>query len=261
MTATTDMHPTLDALSEQAEAIAASPVEPEPGRDELPTHQQAAWRRVLTGFMSGEGVEEDLIGPLTDGLVAAGFDDAAVLRFYRAQGADELRHRDMFAAYLERQWGEPPRANDTLAHKLFYEGLFKAYFKRCASRPLRLMLPLLFYERAGGTLYVARLLRCVPEGAPRLEALLKAVHRDEARHVAGVGMTVRALVARQRPDAAERRLIMRFCWLVHQDMDRTAWWKPGLRDRMRALGIDTDAMRRDNDAILAEMGAILEGRA
>jgi hypothetical protein len=44
-------------------------------------------------------------------------------------------------------------------------------------------------------------------------------------------------------------------------MDRAPWWKPELGGHMRAIGLDADAMRRDNEAVLDEVRRILEGAA
>jgi hypothetical protein len=50
------------------------------------------------------------------------------------------------------------------------------------------------------------------------------------------------------------------CQLVVWDMDRAPWWKPELGAHMKALGLDADAMRRDNESVLDEVKAMLEGR-
>ncbi|MFP5501818.1 MAG: ferritin-like domain-containing protein [Candidatus Sericytochromatia bacterium] len=250
----------LAQMADQAEAAAAAPWPRFSGTDQLPAHQRDAWRRVLRGAVSGEGIEEWVVDPMIRGLRAAGVADDEVIRFFRGQGADELRHRDLFAGYLKTYWGEPEKAEGTWVHKLLYDGLFQLIIKQSEQHPLRLLMPLLFYERAAGSLYMTRLIDCTPESAPELRALLKAVRQDEARHVAGVGMTCRALVAAKPLPAGERKRVGRICKLVYWDMDRTAWWKPGLAGYMRDLGLDAEAMRRDNDQILAEMLALIEGR-
>ena len=89
---------------------------------------------------------------------------------------------------------------------------------------------------------------------------MKSIRVDEARHVAGVGMTCKALVAAKQPDPLERALVTGLCQLVVWDMDRAPWWKPELGLYMKDLGLDADAMRRDNEAVLDEVKAILEGR-
>jgi hypothetical protein len=109
--------------------------------------------------------------------------------------------------------------------------------------------------------YLTRLLAGADAGMPRLAAVMKEIRHDEARHVAGVGMTCRALVAQKPPGPAERAIVASVVRLVVWDMDRAAWWKSGLKGHMDALGFDAMAMRRENEQVYQEMIAILDGRA
>lgn len=254
-----DFCSTLAQLADQAEAVIARPPVLEDGRDEVPSHQRSAWKRVLVGLAKGEGIEEWVIEPVAKGLAKAGLDEADVLRFFATQGADELRHHDLFLAYLDRHF-DAPAPEPLVIHQLVYDGLFKVIIQQSQAHPLRLLLPLWVYEKTVSG-YLTRLMACAGDQLPRLTAVMKSVRIDEARHVAGVGLTCRALVASQRPDVFERALVTALCQLVVWDMDRAPWWKPELGGYMRDLGLDADAMRRDNEAVLAEVAAILEGRA
>jgi hypothetical protein len=120
-------------------------------------------------------------------------------------------------------------------------------------------MPLLAYEKTVSA-YVSRLTTLADPGMGRLVQVFKAVRIDEARHVAGVGMTCRALVERQKPDPFERAIVSTLCKLVIADMDRGAWWKPGLQSHMDALGLDTEAFRVDCEGVMRELDALLEGR-
>jgi hypothetical protein len=255
-----DFSSTLAQLADQAEAVCANPPGLADGLDAVPAHQREAWKRVLVGLAKGEGIEEWVIEPVAKGLAKAGLDEADVLRFFETQGADELRHRDLFLAYIARHF-EPAAASEPLwIHQVVYDGLFKAIIQQSEANPLRLLLPLWVYEKTVSG-YLTRLMACAGDDLPRLGALMKSIRIDEARHVAGVGLTCKALVAAQKPDIIERGLVMALCQLVVWDMDRAPWWKPELAGHMKALGLDADAMRRDNEAVLTEVAAILEGRA
>lgn len=259
-TATLDeLTPTLAALALQAEAVAANAPALPDGCDEVPEHQKAAWKRVLVGLAKGEGIEEWVIEPVAKGLAAAGLDEAEVLRFFTTQGVDELRHRDLFLAYIDRHFAGPAPA-PLFVHQVLYDGLFKLVIQQSELHPLRLLLPLWVYERTVSG-YLTRLMACTGPGMPRLQAVMKGIRVDEARHVAGVGLTCKALVAARKPDAVERTLVTALCQLVVWDMDRDPWWKPELGGCMRDLGLDAAAMRRDNEAVMHEVVAILEGRA
>lgn len=254
-----ELNATLAQLAQQAE-LAAGAVPPlADGLDDVPVHQRAAWRRVLVGLAKGEGIEEWVIEPVAKGLAAAGLDEADVLRFFHTQGVDELRHRDLFLAYLDRHFGDGPAPETPLAHQLVYDGLFKLIIQQSAAHPLRLLMPLWVYEKTVSA-YLTRLMACAGDELPRLQALMKGIRIDEARHVAGVGLTCRALVAKQQPDPVERAIVTGLCQLVVWDMDRDPWWKPELGGHMRALGLDAAAMRRDNEAVLEEIKAMLVGR-
>jgi hypothetical protein len=253
-----ELAPTLGSLAEQAEAVAAGAPTLADGLDEVPASQRAAWQRVLVGLAKGEGIEEWVIDPVAQGLASAGLDSAEVLRFFHTQGVDELRHRDLFLAYLDRHFDERAET-PLLAHQLVYDGLFKLIIQQSTQHPLRLLLPLWVYERTVSG-YLSRLLALAPDSMPRLQAAMKGIRVDEARHVAGVGLTCRALIAKQRPDPLERALVTALCQLVVWDMDRAPWWKPELGAHMQALGLDAEAMRRDNEAVLDEVKAMLEGR-
>lgn len=250
--------PLLARLSDQAEAAAAAQADLlAEGADPIPADQVAAWRRVLNGFAKSEGFEEWVMAPTAKGLAACGFGDPEVLRFFRLQGEDELRHEKLFRGYLAAQFGD--RAPETtVAHRLVYDGFMTALITRSARRPLRLLLPLLVFEKTG-TLYLRRLLAGAGKELPRLHALVNAIFRDEARHVAGVGATCRALVAADPPGRLERAALRGICRVVIMDMDRKAWWKPGLQDHMRALGVDADAMNADNERVYAEICAMIDG--
>lgn len=251
--------PLLARLSDQAEAAAAAAASLLPeGRDPIPDAQRTAWRRVLNGFAKSEGFEEWVMAPTASGLVAAGFADPEVLRFFKLQGEDELRHERLFRAYLESQFGDKA-PETTVAHRVIYDGFMMALVTRSARRPLRLLLPLLMFEKTG-TLYLRRLLAGAGQDLPRLHALVQAIFRDEARHVAGVGATCRALVAIEAPGRAERAALRGICRIVVMDMDRKAWWKPGVEAHMRALGVDADAMNADNERVYEEVCALIEGR-
>jgi hypothetical protein len=258
-TAAPELSSTLAAMAEQAEAVAAQPPTLEEGLDDVPAAQRAAWRRVLQGLAKGEGIEEWVIEPVARGLAKAGLDEADVLRFFQTQGADELRHRDLFLAYLERHF-DTPQSAPLLVHQLVYDGLFRMIIQQSELHPLRLLLPLWVYEKTVSG-YLTRLIACAGDRMPRLQAAMKSIRIDEARHVAGVGLTCKALVAAQRPDPLERAIVTGLCQLVVWDMDRAPWWKPELGFYMRDLGLDADAMRRDNEAVLDEVKAILEGAA
>lgn len=254
-----ELPPILASLAEQAEAVAKGhPGLPE-GHDAIPNGQKAAWRRVLVGLAKGEGIEEWVIEPVARGLGRAGLDAAPVLRFFATQGVDELRHRDLFLAYLDRHWPAEP-VPQLASHKLVYDGLFRFVIRQSEAHPLRLLLPLLTYEKTVSH-YLTRLMAVADAGMPRLAAVMKEIRQDEARHVAGVGMTCRALVAKQPPGAAERAVLAALVRLVVWDMDRAAWWKSGLAAHMDALGLDALAMRRENELVYQEMIAIVEGRA
>lgn len=254
-----DLSPALASLAEQAVTVARDHAGMPEGHDAIPESQKAAWRRVLLGLAKGEGIEEWVIEPVARGLSRAGLDAEPVLKFFETQGVDELRHRDLFLAYLDRHWpgeGVPEIAS----HKLVYDGLFKVIIRQSEEHPLRLLLPLLTFEKTVSH-YLTRLMACADAGMPRLAAVMKEIRHDEARHVAGVGMTCRALVAQKPPSAAERALVASLVRLVVWDMDRAAWWKSGLKGHMLALNLDAIAMRRENELVYQEMIAILEGRA
>jgi hypothetical protein len=246
-------------LAEQGEAADAANVPLPDGKDEIPPEQRAAWRNIISGFAAGEGMEEMAIGPMLDGLRHVGFDDEAVIRFFTTQGKDELRHRDLFQAYIDRHFPEVDPSRH-LTRRFLYDGLFPRLVASAKRRPLRMLMPLLAFERSGGTLYVSRLIELVEGKLPVMAGMLKAIRQDEARHVAGVGMTARALIEAQPPGPLERRFLNGAVALVIADMDRQAWWKPGLRARMAAIGMDAQAMNRDNAVVHAEMKRIIAGR-
>lgn len=253
MTATLPLLPTLAQLAAQAEATDYGLAD---AHDALPEAQRAAWRRILAGLAKGEGLEEWIIAPVARGLAAAGLDEAEVTRFFATQGVDELRHRDLFLAYLARHYADAP-PTPILAHKLLYDGLFRLIIAQSERRPLRLLLPLLAYEKCVSA-YLTRLIACA-EGLPTLTTAMKAIRQDEARHVAGVGLTCRALVARKPPGRLERALLRGLVRLVIWDMDRAAWWKPGLAAHMGAVGLDAAAMRAENEAVARELFALVAG--
>ena len=250
--------PLLDRLSDQAEAAASAQADLLPeGTDGMPEVERAAWRRVLMGFAKSEGFEEWVMAPTAEGLASCGFGDPAVLRFFRLQGEDELRHERLFRTYLARHFGEV--VSDTgVGHRIVYDGFLKSVVTRSARKPLRLLLPLLVFEKTG-TLYLRRLLASAGADKPRLNALVGAIFRDEARHVAGVGATCRALVAVDPPGRLERAVLRGVCRLVVMDMDRKAWWKPGLEAHVRALGVDPEAMNADNERIYREVCRVIDG--
>jgi hypothetical protein len=195
-----DLSPALASLAQQAETVARAHGGLPEGLDAIPEPQKAAWRRVLLGLAKGEGIEEWVIDPVAKGLGKAGLDAESVLHFFASQGVDEQRHHDMFTGYMERHWpGEP--LPEIATHKLLYDGLFKLVIRQSEAHPLRLLLPLLAYEKTVSH-YLTRLLTVTDAGMPRLAAAMKDIRHDEARHVAGVGLTCRALVAQQPPSAA-----------------------------------------------------------
>jgi hypothetical protein len=248
----------LAPLAEQSEALGSLAAEPPAGQDDIPDGQRDAWRRVLAGLAKGEGIEEWVVEPIARGISAAGLGNAEAERFLRAQGVDEHRHEGLLLAYLKRHWGELP-AKPLLAHRVLYDGLFKAVIKQSERHPLRLLLPLWIYEKTVSA-YLTRLMPCAGQAMPLLASMMKGIRVDEARHVAGVGILCRALVERQAPGTFERFMILALCRLVVWDMDRAAWWKPGLRGFMHDIGLDADAMRRENEATLLEARALLNGR-
>ena len=253
------LSPLLARLSEQAEASAAAAATLLPdGLDPLPDAQRAAWRRVLNGFAKSEGFEEWVMAPTASGLAAAGFGDPEVLRFFRLQGEDELRHERLFRTYIEAHFGDKA-PEKSLADRLIYDGFMKALITRSARQPLRLLLPLLVFEKTG-TLYLRRLLAGAGQDLPRLHALVQAIFRDEARHVAGVGATCRAVVAVDPPGRLERAALRGICRVVVMDMDRKAWWKPGIEAHMQALGVAADAMNADNERVYEEICRLIDGR-
>jgi hypothetical protein len=248
----------LAHLADQSEALGTLVAGLQEGQDEIPPGQLNAWRRVLAGLAKGEGIEEWVVEPIARGLASAGLPDTVAERFLRSQGVDEHRHETLLLDYARRHWGELP-TKPLFAHRVLYDGLFKAVIKQSERHPLRLLLPLWIYEKTVSG-YLTRLMPCAGDAMPRLCAMMKGIRVDEARHVAGVGILCRALVQKQPPGALERGIILTLCRLVVWDMDRAAWWKPGLRGFMLDLGLDADAMRRDNDATLLEARALLAGR-
>ncbi|MBC7544100.1 MAG: ferritin-like domain-containing protein [Candidatus Sericytochromatia bacterium] len=251
---------TLSKLAKQGESAAAKAVDLPPGVDEIPESQRPAWRRILIGAIHGEGLEQWAIGPMLDGLVHVGLDDESVRRFFKTQGDDELRHRDLFTAYLHRHYKATDGA-PKLAHRILYDGILKPLARTGARKPLRVLLPLLTFERAAGTLYMNRLIQCTAgKRMPVMNKLLRSIRQDEARHVAGVGMTCRALIERQPPKPGERALLIGIVKLVIADMDRKAWWKPGLQRHMESIGLDVNAMNKDNATVFAELLRIIHGQ-
>ncbi len=247
----------LARLADQSDLVAAGP-RPPITRDAIPPHQLAAWQRVVRSFAKSEGFEECVMAPTAEGLAAVGFDDPQVLRFFKSQGEDELRHRDLFYAYMDTNFDGDRKAS-SLATQLLYDIGFKAVVRGSTAKPLRLLLPLLVIEKTV-TLYVRRLQACAGPEMGCLMHVLRTVMKDEARHVAGVGATCKALVGALPPSNGEQRALTRICALVVADMDRTAWWKPGLAQQMASLGLDAEAMNRDNALVMAEMRAIIAGR-
>lgn len=248
----------LTPLAEASEAVArAHPGLPE-GHDAIPAAARSAWHRVLLGLAKGEGIEEWVVGPMTRGIEAHGVEDGSVARFLNAQQLDEARHEALVRAYVARHWDEP-HLPVLASHRLLYDVVFKAIIRQSERHPLRLLLPLWIYERTVSH-YLTRLIDCAGEPMPVLSAAMKEIRLDEARHVAGIGMLARALVAHRPPGVLERWVIGLMCWLVAWDMDRAVWWKRGLKRHMATLGLDAMAMRADNLAVLAEARAILTGR-
>lgn len=252
-----DLPAFLAKLSDQSDLAAAAPA-PAIARDAIPPPQLAAWQRVVRSFAKSEGFEECVMAPTAAGLAAVGFDDPQILRFFKSQGEDELRHRDFFYAYMDENFAGDRKAS-SLATQLLYDLGFKAVVRGSAAKPLRLLMPLLVIEKTV-TLYVRRLQDCAGPEMACLMQVLRTVMKDEARHVAGVGATCKALVAANAPSPAEQRVLARICALVVADMDRTAWWKPGLAKQMASLGLDAAAMNRDNALVMAEMRAIIAGQ-
>ena len=74
-----------------------------------------------------------------------------------------------------------------------------------------------------------------------------------------MGLTCRALVALAPPGRGERLLLRALVRLVIWDMDRAAWWKPGLGAHMQAIGLDAIAMRAESEAVARELAALAAG--
>jgi rubrerythrin len=250
--------PTLARLADQADAVAAAYQGPAPARDEIPAHQRAAWFRVLASFAKAETLEEEFLAPALASAEASGLGHPDVLRFFRGQAHDEERHLAMLRAYMEAHYGSSTTRTGWLTATL-YDHVMGTFSRRGRKQPLMLLLPIYMLEKIG-TIYLSRLARCAAEaGCPALQALLQDIHRDEARHVAGIGAACRALREAYPLGRLDRAILVAIARLLVLDMDRTAWWKRGLRAHMAAIALDGPAMNRDVEAVYHEIRALLDG--
>lgn len=228
----------LGPLAAQAEGLQAPALPAQP--DPLPEAQVAAWRRVVASFALTEANEGRALAPVAQGLASAGLAFPEVLAFFDGQGRDEHRHAEAFAAYHQHAFGVRPGKPSSAASAWVFEQLIALAERTAATRPLRVLLPLLVLERAT-VAYVGQLRRAA-QGQPGLLALLDAVMKDEARHVAGVGFACQALAAAQPPSRMERLVLAAMTKAIALDMKRQAWWKPSLKGHMAALGVDVVAV-------------------
>jgi hypothetical protein len=253
-----DLAPTLTRLADQADAVADAYAGPATGRDELPAHQRAAWFRVLSSFAKAETLEEEFLAPALASAEATGLGHPDVLRFFRSQAHDEERHLAMLRGYMDAHYGASTTRTGWLTTFL-YDRVMATFGRRGQTQPLMLLLPIYMLEKIG-TIYLSRLARCAGDAnCLHLQALLQEIHKDEARHVAGIGAACRALRWSYPMGRMDRAILASIARLLVIDMDRTAWWKRGLREHMAALGLDGPAMNRDVEAVYDEIMALLDG--
>ncbi|MDB5100021.1 MAG: hypothetical protein JWM80_4442 [Cyanobacteria bacterium RYN_339] len=253
-----ELAPSLSRLADQADAVAAAYVGPPAGQDAIPEHQRAAWFRVLASFAKAETLEEEFLAPALASAQTSGLGHPDVLRFFKSQAHDEERHLGMLRAYMDAHYGSSTTQTGWLTTML-YDRVMGTFSRRGQRQPLMLLLPIYMLEKIG-TIYLNRLARCAAEaGCEQLQGMLQEIHRDEARHVAGIGAACRALRAGQGLGWVDRTILAAIARLLVLDMDRTAWWKRGLRAHMAALNLDGPAMNRDVEAIYHEIMALLDG--
>jgi hypothetical protein len=253
-----ELAPSLARLADQADAVAAAYAGPPAGLDPIPEHQRAAWFRVLSSFAKAETLEEEFLAPALATAETSGQGHPDELRFYESQAHDEERHLGMLRAYMDAHYGASTTKTGWLTTVL-YDRVMGTFSRRGQRQPLMLLLPIYMLEKIGA-IYLTRLARCAGEaGCPQLQTLLQEIHRDEARHVAGIGSACRALRSSQQLGGLDRLILAFIARLLVIDMDRTAWWKRGLREHMAAIALDGPAMNRDVEAVYHEIMALLDG--
>jgi hypothetical protein len=205
--------------------------------------RRATWCRVLSSVATTEALEKTLIEPILEGLRA----DADAADYLATHATDEVRHHQLLARYLRNTFGYRKKKR-TAADRVLYDGILPRVARRFRSKPAYGLALLHCYERFSLTFYERLRREAQADGAQNLLTLIRAIERDELRHVAGMEALLDREVEKRggRLSALDRAAVAGILRLMLVDVDMRPWalHNRELRGHLVRLGFDPAGLVR-----------------
>lgn len=147
---------------------------------ELPFQVQSGWKRVLSSIATTESYERIVLEPLIKA-----FKEPQAITYLIKHAEDEVRHGKWLTDYLKLNFKFTKRS-PTLSDRVFYQGLIPRLSKMFVHYPKAGILALYAYEKFAIGLYDLLLKDAEKRRLEAIEKIIRAILRDEGKHVAGL---------------------------------------------------------------------------
>jgi rubrerythrin len=229
----------LEGLTEHARRVERT-IRPETAKRDsaaaLAPERRQGWARFLSSIATTESIEGLLLEPLKESFK----DEPAVLEYLEAHASDERRHFEIFRDYVRETFGHEKRGR-TFSDRVVYDTLLPGVAWLARRRPLCALAMLRFYEEFSVEFYSVLKLLAERDGLSGLLGHIRAIEKDELRHLAGLEELIRKLVERgggaRASDVWLSRGILR---VLLVDIDTRGWALHNRRVRSNALAIGID---------------------
>lgn len=204
----------------------------------MPLERKNAWAKLLSSIVSSESTEEELIRPL-----AQFFKKEKSVHDYIVQHAlDEEIHANVFDKYVKSTFLYTKKRK-SMTDKVIYDRLFKKVSHFSKSRPVPLLVAILFYEMCSDYFYKNLMKVAQKDGLENLEQIVSQIDRDENRHRAGIKFVFNYYTENFRPvdkvDVVATYLLLRVIWL-DVNTSSYAFYNKDVIEHFKTLGLKPD---------------------
>lgn len=174
----------------------------------LPPKIQAGWKRVLSSIATTEGYEAIVLKPIVQA-----FDDQDAKDYLRSHATDEERHSAWLNTYLSGNFSYKKR-KPTVSDRIFYHRLIPWASANFVRFPRAGIVSLYAYERFAMRLYDTLIADADKRGLAGLGAVLRAIVKDEGKHVVGLGALLRHQAGQNRTSKIVESAFARMCLTI-----------------------------------------------